>query len=191
MPTINDPAICAEISLLHDAYEAALAANDAAALVNFFWSSPHAVRFGVAEHLYGSDAIAAYRQNHQLVFTDRKLLQRVIVAIGHEMASVMCEISQKVSGFPRHSRQSQVWVKFPDVGWKIIAAHVSYALAPAPASANWENYVDQASAAVGLPLSPAHRPGVAAQLSRTAAVAAPLLDFPLPATSEPAPVFTA
>jgi len=189
MPTINDPAICAEISVLHDAYEAALAANDAAALVNFFWSSPHAVRFGIAEHLYGADAIAAYRQNHQLVFTERKLLQRVIVAVGQDTASVMCEISQKVSGFPRHSRQSQVWVKFPDVGWKIVAAHVSNPLAPV--STNWENYVDQAAGALGLPLSPAHRLGVAAQLSRTAAIAVPLLDFPLPVTSEPAPVFTA
>lgn len=189
MPIINDPVILTEIAMLHDAYEAALAANDAAALVNFFWSSPNAVRFGVAEHLYGAEAIAAYRQSHQLVFTERKLLQRVIVAIGSDTASVMCEISQKVSGFPRHSRQSQVWVKFPEVGWKIVAAHVSNALTPATAS--WENYVDQAAAAVGLPLSPAHRLGVAAQLSRAAVIAALLLEFPLPATSEPAPVFTA
>lgn len=189
MPTINDPVIRAEIAALHDAYEKALAANDAAALVDFFWSSPCAVRFGVAEHLYGADAIAAYRQTHQLVFTERKLLQRVIVAIGSDAASVMCEISQKVSGFPRHSRQSQVWVKFPDGGWKIVAAHVSNALAPAATS--WENYTDQAAAAIGLPLSAAHRLGVAGQISRAAAIAAPLLEFPLPATAEPAPVFTA
>jgi len=189
MSSLNDPAVVAEITVLHDAYEAALAANDAAALVNFFWSSPHAVRFGVAEHLYGADAIAAYRQNHQLVFTERKLLQRVIVGIGQEAASVMCEISQKVSGFPRHSRQSQVWVKLPEVGWKIIAAHVSNAIVPS--GTGWENYVDQASTAVGLPLAPAHRSGVAGQLSRAAAIAAPLLDFTLPGTVEPAPVFTA
>src|SRR3954469_5808971 len=148
MPDINDPTVSAEIAALHDAYEQALAANDAAALVNFFWSSPHAVRFGVAEHLYGADAIAAYRQSQQLVFTERRLLQRMIVAIGQDTASVMCEISQKVSGMPRHSRQSQVWVKFSDVGWKIVAAHVSNALVPAVA--NWEQYVDQAAAAVGL-----------------------------------------
>lgn len=189
MPIVNDPSKCTEIATLHDGYEKALAANDAAALVEYFWSSPHAVRFGVAEHLYGADAIAAYRQNHQLVFSDRKMIRREIVTLGNETASVMCEISQTVFGVPRHSRQSQVWVRFPDVGWKIIAAHVSNALSAS--TANWETYADQAAAAVKLPLAMAHRPGVAGHLSRTAAIAGPLLEFPLPVGAEPAVVFTA
>ena len=189
MPTINDPAVCAEIAALHDAYEKALAANDVAALVNFFWSSPEVVRYGVVEHLYGAEAITAYRQSHQLVFTDRKLLRRAIVALGTDAASVMCELSQTVFGVPRHGRQSQVWVRFPEIGWKIIAAHVSNAVAASPA--NWEIYADQAAAAVGLPLAAAHRSGVAGHLARAAAIAGPLLDFPLPGAAEPASVFTA
>jgi hypothetical protein len=189
MPLINDPAVCAEIAALHDAYENALAVNDVAALVDFFWSSPQVVRFGVTEHLYGTDAITSYRQNHQVVFANRKLLRRTIVTLGAETASVMCEISQTVFGVPRHSRQSQVWVRFPEIGWKIIAAHVSNAIAASPA--NWETYVDQAAVAVGLPLAAAHRAGVAGHLARAAAIAAPLLDFPLPGAAEPATVFTA
>ena len=189
MPLLNDPAVLAEITALHDAYERALAANDTGALRDFFWASPLVVRYGVAEHLYGSDEIAAYRQNHPPVFKDRKLVRRAIVTLGAETASVMCEISQSVSGLPRHSRQSQVWVRFPEVGWKIIAAHVSNALAGSVA--NWETYTDQAAAAIGLSFDPAHRPGVAAQLARAAIIAGPLLDFPLPTPIEPAPVFRA
>jgi hypothetical protein len=189
MPVINDPSVCAEIAALHDAYEAALAANDAEALVNFFWSSPHVVRFGVAEHLYGTEDISAYRQNHKLVFSNRKMIRRTIVAVGEETVSVMSEFSQTVFGQPRHSRQSQVWVRFPELGWKIIAAHVSNALVASPVS--WDTYADQTSAAVGLPLAAAHRPGVAGNLSRMAAVAGPLLDFPLPDNPEPASIFTA
>jgi hypothetical protein len=189
MPIINDPAICAEIAALHDAYEAALAANDATALVGYFWSSPHVVRFGVAEHLYGAEEISAYRQNQKVVFSNRKMLRRTIVAVGTDTVSVMCEISQTVFGQPRHSRQSQVWVRFPEVGWKIIAAHVSNALVAT--SGSWDTYADQAAVAVGLPLAAAHRPGVVGNLSRMAAVAGPLLDFPLPDVPEPASVFTA
>jgi hypothetical protein len=189
MPIINDPAVTAEIAALHDAYERAIISNDVDALVDFFWSSPHVARFGVAEHLYGADAINAYRQNHRPAFTDRKMLRRVIVTLGIETASVMCEFSQTVSGASRHTRQSQVWVRFPEVGWKIIAAHVSNAIGPAPAG--WENYADQAAAAVGLTLDATHRPGVVANLKRAEAIARPLLDFPLPAVAEPASVFTA
>ena len=189
MPIINDPAVSAEIAALHDAYEHALSANDLEALREFFWSSPQVVRFGVAEHLYGPAAIEEYRQNHAPVFTHRKLLRRTIVALGVETASVMCEISQVVFGVQRHCRQSQVWVRFPEIGWKIIAAHVSNALVRSPA--NWEAYTDQASAAVGLSVDAAYRAGVAGNLARAAIIAGPLLDFPLPVAAEPAAIFSA
>lgn len=189
MPIINDPAVCAEITALHDAYEQALSANDLPALRDFFWSSPHVVRFGVAEHLYGSDAIEEYRQNHPPVFTDRKLLRRTIVALGVETASVMSEISQVVFGVQRHCRQSQVWVRFPEIGWKIIAAHVSNAVNRSPS--NWESYTDQAAAAVGLSIDAKYRASIAGHLSRAALMAGPLLDFPLPTPTEPSGVFSA
>lgn len=193
MPEINAPAIVAEIAALHDAYERALAANDIAALNAFFWDSPHTVRYGVGEHLYGAEAVAAYRQGNIPAFTERRLLRRAILALGADTASVMCEIVQNIQGQPRHSRQSQVWARFPALGWKIVSAHVSHAPAapgtPA-ASADWAAYVDHAAAALGLPIAAAHRPGVVQGIQRTAALAAPLLAFQLPAGVEPAPVFT-
>jgi hypothetical protein len=189
MPEINAPAVVAELAALHDAYERALAANDIAALNAFFWDSPHIVRYGVDEHLYGAEAIAAYRQVSAPVFTGRTLLRRAILAIGRDSASIMCELSQKVFGQSKHSRQSQVWVRFPELGWKIVSAHVSHALTAPAATAAWDAYVDQTAAALGLHLDPAHRPGVIMTLQRTAAVAAPLLAFALPDEAELAPVF--
>lgn len=189
MLPLNDPTIISEIAALHDAYEHALITNDVAALNTSFWDSPHVVRFGVSEHLYGAEAIASYRNDSRPVLVDRRITRRTITAFGSDMASVMCELSQTVGGQPRHSRQSQVWVRFPEVGWKIVAAHVSHALG-SPAAAAWGGYADRAAAAIGVPLDPAHRPGVVQNLQRAAVLAAPLLEFSLPADAELAPVFT-
>lgn len=210
MSPVNNPAVIAEITALHDRYELALAAHDLPALNGFFWDSPLVVRYGVSEHLYGAEAIAAYRQNAVAApFTDRRLLRRTITAFGPGAASVMCEIAQLVAGQARHSRQSQTWIRFPSLGWKIVAAHVSNALTPPAGDAtppsrssfvgdatppsrfsNCATYADEAAAALGLPLDAAHRPGVIQNLQRTAAIVAPLLAFALPAETEPAPVFT-
>ena len=190
MTEFNDPVVVAAIGALHDAYERALAANDVPTLNRFFWDSPHTVRYGVKEHLYGGAAIAAYRQAHKPALTDRILLRRSITAFGDSFASVMCEFSQKSRGQSLHSRQSQVWARLPDQGWKIVSAHVSNTIAALPATGSWEAFADQTAAALSLPLDPAHRPGVIANLQRAAAIAAPLLAFPLPADTEIAPVFT-
>lgn len=190
MPEINAPTIVAELNELHDCYERALAANDVPALTAFFWDSPHTVRYGVNEHLYGADAVASYRQASAPVFTERKLLRRAILVIGQDTASIMCELSQKIFGQLRHSRQSQVWVRFPGLGWKIVSAHVSNALTASPGSTAWDSYVDQTAAALGLRIDGAHRPGVVQSLQRTATIAAPLLAFSIPDDAELAPVFT-
>ena len=52
-----------------------------------------------------------------------------------------------------------------------------------------EAYVDAAAALIGLRIDPAHRPGVVLNLERIAQMAMPVMDFPLPDESEPAPVF--
>lgn len=186
MPTINEPGVCAEIAALHDAYERALADNDVEALTRFFWDSPEVARYGVVEHLYGSDEIKSYRKTNVVVITDRKLLKRKIVTFGADCASVMCEFSQISRGKPGHCRQSQIWVRFPD-GWHIVAAHVSLALVP-PES-EWAGYADRMASVLGLPLAAAHRLGVVQNLERAAALAAPLLAHPLPAGTEYASKF--
>lgn len=189
MSEINHPAVIAEITALHDAYERALAANDIPALNAFFWDSPHIVRYGVNEHLYGAEQVAAYRQSHTPAFTERKILRRTIVTLGSDTASVMSELSQKIAGQPRHSRQSQVWARLPGLGWKVVAAHVSNALVAPPAPSSWDAYADQAAAALNLPLAPEHRLGVIQNLQRSAAILAPLLATALPADAELATVF--
>jgi hypothetical protein len=50
-------------------------------------------------------------------------------------------------------------------------------------------YVDAAAALIGLPIDPAHRPGVVLNLERIAQMAALVMDFPMPDETEPAPVF--
>ena len=52
-----------------------------------------------------------------------------------------------------------------------------------------EAYVDAAAALIGLPINPAHRPGVVVNIERLAQMAALVVDFPLPEEAEPAPVF--
>jgi hypothetical protein len=52
-----------------------------------------------------------------------------------------------------------------------------------------EAYVDAAAALIGLPIDPAHRPGVVLNMERIAQMAALVMEFPLPDEIEPAPVF--
>ena len=52
-----------------------------------------------------------------------------------------------------------------------------------------ESYVERAAALIALPLSPEHKPGVVANLGRTAAIAKLVTEFPLPDDVEPGPVW--
>ena len=54
---------------------------------------------------------------------------------------------------------------------------------------NAEVYVDAVAALIGLPIDPAHRPGVVVNIERLAQMAALVMEFPLPEEAEPAPVF--
>ena len=46
-----------------------------------------------------------------------------ILTLGRDLATVNLEF--KVRGQDQVGRQSQTWVRFPDVGWKVVSAHVS------------------------------------------------------------------
>lgn len=189
---LNDPELVATLASLHDAYERALTANDVASLDAFFWDSPHVVRYGVAEQLYGAEAVHAYRQAHTPPYTARRIVRREIATFGDECATIMTEIELTIGGQPRASRQSQTWIKLPELGWRIVSAHVSSPRASSVGEVEpWAEFADRVSAALGLVIDPAHRAGVAANLARTAAIAAPLLAFSLPDEAESAPVFHA
>ena len=188
--TLNDPAVVQVLEQMHDAYERALVANDIVALNSCFWDSGQVVRYGVSEQLYGTDELLAYRQGPVPSFTDRRIVRRAISTFDATLATVMSEIAFLANGVPRRIRQSQTWVQLPDVGWRVVAAHVSVPLAPVAADFPWGAYADSMARTLGLPLAAAHRPGVVVNLERTAAIAAPLLAFALPDDVEPASVFT-
>jgi len=120
---INDPAVVASVTAVFERYEAALVANDVAVLDALFWRSPNTVRYGVSENLVGYQAIAAFRAARSPLGLARTLENTLITTFGDAMATVMTEFRR--TGSDRMGRQSQTWVRFPDVGWQVVSAHVS------------------------------------------------------------------
>jgi len=121
---INDPEIVAELQALYPIYEAALMANDAEKLTSMFWNSPHTLRIGVAENLYGIEEIDAFRKVRSPVNLARTVRRLDIVTFGRDFGSITLGFERAVNGKIISGRQSQVWVRFPE-GWRIVSAHVS------------------------------------------------------------------
>jgi hypothetical protein len=117
---LQDAGVVAEVRAQFDAYETALLANDVEALDGFFWSSEQAVRYGIAETLYGAEAIAAYRRTVVRGSWERELTRVEIRTFGDDLAVVAAEWSwEQESG-----RQTQTWVRLPE-GWRVVCGHVS------------------------------------------------------------------
>ena len=121
---INDPEIVAELEALYPIYEAALMANDAETLTRMFWASPHAMRFGITENLYGIEEIEAFRMGRSPVNLARIVRRLDVVTFGRDFGSITLEFERTVNGKIISGRQSQVWVRFAE-GWRIVSAHVS------------------------------------------------------------------
>jgi 1-carboxybiuret hydrolase subunit AtzH-like protein len=121
---INDPEVVAELQALYSQYESALVTNNSEVLTKMFWASPHAMRFGVTENLYGIDEIAAFRKGRSPANLARTIRRLDIVAFGRDYASITLEFERTVDGRTVAGRQSQTWVRLAE-GWRIVAAHVS------------------------------------------------------------------
>ena len=119
--TLDDPEVLAEVTAAFHAYEAALMADDVAAMDRIFFDGLITVRYGVGEALYGADEIRAFRKGRG-GSPQRRLARVTITAFGRDMATANAEFFRE--GSDRRGRQSQTWVRFPD-GWKVVAAHVS------------------------------------------------------------------
>src|SRR3546814_20514378 len=78
MHDVNIPEVVAEVTAAFHRYEKALVENDVAVLDALFWRSPHTVRFGASENLYGYDAIAAFRKARSAAGLHRLLRDTVI-----------------------------------------------------------------------------------------------------------------
>lgn len=127
MYEINLPDVVAEVTAAFRRYEAALVGNDIPVLNELFWNSPHTLRLGIAENLYGHPAIAGFRSARSPLNLARRLHHTVITTYGRDFATANTEFERDM--VPRLGRQSHTWLRLPE-GWRIIAAHVSYMDSP-------------------------------------------------------------
>ena len=122
--TPNIPEVVAEVSALFERYEQALIDKNVEVLDATFWNSPHTIRLANIEHGYGFDRIHAHRVARVPGPGTKEKRHRVdILTLGRDIATV--NLVYKVRGKDATGRQSQTWVRFPDVGWRVISAHVS------------------------------------------------------------------
>lgn len=119
---INLPDVLNEVEGALAAYQTALVANDVPALIGLFWNSPHAIRYGAGENLYGHAAIAAFRAGRPATGLERTVLRSAVTTYGRNFATTNMEFA--LAGDHRVRRQSQTWMRTAD-GWRIVAAHVS------------------------------------------------------------------
>lgn len=124
---INILDVVAEVTAAFERYEKALISNDVAVLDELFWRSPHTLRFGVTENLYGYDAIATFRSQRSPVNLERSLINTTITTYGRDFATANTEFQRL--GSNRTGRQSQTWMRTPE-GWRIVSAHVSLLVTP-------------------------------------------------------------
>jgi hypothetical protein len=123
---INLPEVVAEVATQFARYEKALTGNDVAVLDELFWNSPHTLRYGATENLYGYGEIQAFRSGRPSQGLEREVLKTVITTYGRDFATANIEFQRK--GSDRTGRQSQTWMRTPE-GWRVVSAHVSL-LAP-------------------------------------------------------------
>ncbi|WP_313067260.1 oxalurate catabolism protein HpxZ [Achromobacter animicus] len=119
---INLPDVLAEVTAAVERYEAALVSNDVQVLDTLFWNSPHTLRYGAGENLYGYDEIRAFRAQRSPQGLAREVLRTAITTYGQDFATATLEFQRE--GSTRIGRQSQTWMRTPQ-GWRVVAAHVS------------------------------------------------------------------
>jgi Protein of unknown function (DUF3225) len=119
---INLPDVLAEVTAACERYERALVGNDVAVLDELFWNSPHTLRYGATENLYGYDAIRAFRAGRPAQGLARSVPRIVITTYGRDFATANLEFVRE--GSSKTGRQSQTWMRTHQ-GWRVVAAHVS------------------------------------------------------------------
>jgi hypothetical protein len=122
MVAVNLPDVLAEVKEAFERYEQALVTNDVKVLDELFWKSPHTLRYGVGENLYGWEQIASFRSGRSTANLARTRANIVITTYGRDYATANTEFRRDST--PKVGRQSQTWVRMPE-GWRIVAAHVS------------------------------------------------------------------
>jgi hypothetical protein len=122
--TPNLPEVVAEVRGLFERYEQALIDKNVEVLDAAFWNSPHTIRYAMNENGYGFAAIHAHRVVRPPgPGIKEQRIRLEILTLGRDLATVNLEF--KVRGRDLVGRQSQTWVRFPGLGWKVVTAHVS------------------------------------------------------------------
>lgn len=122
--TANRPEVVAEVRDLFERYEQALVDKNVDVLDATFWDSPHTIRYAMHENGYGFREIHAHRLARPPgPGIKEKRIRLEILTLGRDFATVNLEF--KMRGRELVGRQSQTWVRFPGLGWKVVAAHVS------------------------------------------------------------------
>ena len=119
---INLPHVLAEMEVAFARYEDALVNNKVDVLDELFWNSPHTLRYGIGENLYGFEAIQVFRASRPSQGLQRTCMNTVITTYGEYFATANTEFQR--DGVARSGRQSQTWMRTPE-GWRVVAAHVS------------------------------------------------------------------
>lgn len=120
---IDNPGVLAEMTAVFARYEAALTSNDVAVLDELFCAAPTTIRYGMAENLYGIEAIRAFRLSRPSSGLQRRLGGTVITTYGNDFATAST-LFYRDSAPGKVGRQMQTWVRMPE-GWRVVAAHVS------------------------------------------------------------------
>jgi hypothetical protein len=120
---INLPDVKQEVEAAFALYERALVTSDVDTLQHLFWDSPHTIRYGMAENLYGYTEIGAFRAARSPVGLMRTTSRTVITTYGQDFATASTLFHRETTP-GKVGRQMQTWVRTPD-GWRVVAAHVS------------------------------------------------------------------
>lgn len=120
---INLPDVKTEVEAAFARYEAALVGNDVESLQALFWDSPHTIRYGMSENLYGSAEIGSFRAARSPAGLARTTSRTVITTYGRDCATASTLFYRETIP-SKVGRQMQTWIRTPD-GWRVVAAHVS------------------------------------------------------------------
>jgi len=120
---VDLPDVLTEVTEQFARYEKALVTNDVAVLDQLFHADSRTLRYGIAENLYGHDAITAFRAARSPAGLMRRTARTVITTYGRD-AAVASTLFYRDAAPGKVGRQMQTWVRFSE-GWKIVAAHVS------------------------------------------------------------------
>ena len=123
--TPNLPEVVAEIAALFERYEQALIDKNVDVLDATFWDSPHTIRYALHENGYGFSEIHA----HRVARPPGPGHQGKAAAAGdpdagprHRHREPRVQGARPRPGRPADARCS---CAFPDLGWKVVSAHVS------------------------------------------------------------------